>query len=140
MSEGQSWTVNSEHTKKMFLKHVDQLFEKHKHVTFQWETGQQRTKKQNNALHLWLRQLAKVLNDAGLDMRKTLKPEVEIPWTMPSAKHFLWKPVQSAMLGKESTADAERKDYNEVYAVLSRHFSQKHGIQVPEWPQINDQL
>jgi len=136
--DGTSWKVNSKNTKENFLKHVDELFEKHGYVTFSWETGKQRTKKQNNSLHLWLSQLAKMLNDAGLDMKKTLKAETEIPWTMISAKEHLWKPIQQIVIGKESTAEAQRKDYNEIYAVLSRHFSEKHGIQVPEWPSIND--
>ena len=46
----------------------------------------QRTAKQNRALHLYFTHLADELNSAGLDMRKTLKPGVEIPWDGKSIK------------------------------------------------------
>jgi hypothetical protein len=39
-----------------------------------------RTLKQNAALHLMFTQLAQELNEAGFDMKKTLKPEIEIMW------------------------------------------------------------
>lgn len=132
--QGQFWVVNSQHTKQEFLQFAEQLYNKHKYITFQWTTGRQRTGKQNNALHLFLSQLADVLNEAGLDMKKTLKAETEIPWTAISAKEHLWRPIQQVMIGKESTAEAERIDYNKIYEVLNRHLSNKFGITVPAWP------
>lgn len=39
----------------------------------------ERTLTQNRAIHLWFTMLADALNDAGLDMRTVLKPEIEIP-------------------------------------------------------------
>ena len=60
------------------------------------------TDKQMDALHLWFRQLATALNDAGWDARKTLKEEFEIPWTEQMVKSLLWKTVQRIMLEKES--------------------------------------
>ncbi len=38
------------------------------------------TPNQRNALHLYCEMLACALNNAGYDMKKTLKEEVEIPW------------------------------------------------------------
>jgi len=98
------------------------------------KSDSQRTKSQNSAIHLWLQQVADTLNDAGLDMKTVLKEEVEIPWTRESAKNHLWRPIQIIMQDKESTADANRKDYTEVYEVIARHLQQKHGISVPLWP------
>lgn len=132
--QGQHWVVNSEFTKKEFIKHVAKLYDQHKHVTFQWRTGKQRTLKQNNALHLFLQHLADCLNDAGLDMRAVLKEGVEIPWTQDNAKEHLWKPLQKAVIGEESTADAERQDYAKVQEVLARHMGEKFGITIPKWP------
>ena len=37
-----------------------------------------RTEQQNKALHVYYRILADELNDKGLDMRKVLKPEIDI--------------------------------------------------------------
>lgn len=93
----------------------------------------QRTDQQNKALYLYFEMLSKALNDAGLDMRVVLKPEVEIPWTKISVKEHLWRPIQKIMLDKESTTEANTSDYNKIYEVLHRHMAQKHGITVL-WP------
>lgn len=97
-----------------------------------------RTLTQNRALHLWLKWLAEALNAAGCDMRRTLKPEAEIPWTAEAAKEHLWKPIQEAMTGKASTADADRPDYARVQETLARHMASKLGVQAPPWPKKED--
>lgn len=127
------WIVNSQHTKEEFIRFVEETYAQKKYITFYWQIGKQRSPKQNNALHLWLGKIAKRLNDAGLDMRKVLKPEIEIPWTMTAAKEFLWRPVQKAITGKESTKDQETIEYTQIYEVLNRHLSDKFGIS-EEWP------
>lgn len=93
----------------------------------------QRTLTQNNSLHKYLELLADALNDAGLDMKRVLKQEVDIPWTKESAKEFLWRPVQKVMINELSTADAETSEYSVIYNALSRHISEKFGIYIP-WP------
>lgn len=100
-----------------------------------------RTLTQNRALHLWLSQLAQTLNDAGLDMKRVLKTEVDIPWTQESAKEFLWRPIQQVMLSKKSTTEAETSEYNQVYETLSLHLMQKFSIpELPRWPSLETQL
>ena len=128
-------TVNSHLSCEQMVEQVRSLYLEHKYVEFSWHTGRQRTLTQNSALHLWLTWLAERLNAAGYDMRRTLKPEAEIPWTCASAKEHLWRPIQEAMTGKASTAQAERPEYSEVQDVLARHLAQKLGIEAPEWPQ-----
>ena len=59
-----------------------------------------RTRKQNNSIHLYCQQLADTLNDAGLDQRKVLKPEVDIPWDMEDVKEKIWRPIQIALTKK----------------------------------------
>ena len=100
------------------------------------ETEKQRTMPQNRSLHLWLKHLSKTLNDAGLDMKTVLKPEIDIPWDDEGvmAKKHLWKPIQEIMLDIESTADANTKGYSTVYNVLSRNLSEKLGVVPPPWP------
>lgn len=93
-----------------------------------------RTLKQNAALHKFCEMLAEQLNDAGLDMRKVMKPDVDIPWSMLTAKEHLWRPVQKAMTDKTSTTEADTAEYSEIYSVLMRHLSEKfNGVYVP-WP------
>ena len=95
---------------------------------------EQRTLQQNKALHKLFRLLSDQLNDAGYDMKAVLKPEVDIPWTPESVKNHLWRPIQEVMLDKESTTEANTKDYSAVWDVLSRHLSQKLGIKPPPFP------
>jgi hypothetical protein len=90
-----------------------------------------RTLPQNKALHLYCTMLSDALNDAGYDMKKTLKPEIEIPWTPQMIKKHLWKPIQDAMLEKKSTTELETNEVDKVYQVLSRHLSERFCISVP---------
>lgn len=87
----------------------------------------QRTVLQNRALHLYFKLVADTLNDAGLDMRAVLKPEVEIPWTKDTVKDFMWKPIQKIMLDKKSTTELSTKDIDIIYDTMNRHLA-KHGV------------
>jgi len=52
--------------------------------------AKQRTLTQNRALHLFCEWLAETLNDAGYDMRRTLRADVDLPWSQASVKdHFV---------------------------------------------------
>jgi len=135
VSEGFQWIVNSDFSLSQFLNFSKEHYQKHKYVIFTWRHGKQRTPKQNSALHVWLKEVSKALNDAGYDMKRVMKPEVEIPWDDDGimAKEHLWRPIQKIMLDKESTTEPERGDYVKVYEVLNRHLSAKFGISVP-WP------
>jgi len=61
-------------------------------------------------------------------MRRTLKAEVDIPWTAENVKEHLWKPIQKAVMGKESTTKLDRKQVSEVYETLARFLSERHGV------------
>lgn len=97
------------------------------------ETEKQRTLKQNKSLHKFCELLADELNAAGLDMKTVLKPSVDISWSKQSVKEFLWRPIQEAMLQKESTTDLNSAEPSEIHAVLMRHLSEKFGVYV-SWP------
>lgn len=89
-----------------------------------------RTDKQNKALHLYFTHLAEELNNAGYDMRKILKPSVDIPWNSKTVKEFLWRPVMKAQLGKESTTELTTKEIDLIFDTLNRHLSEKFGVSV----------
>lgn len=99
----------------------------------------QRTLKQNDSLHLWFEQVAEALNDAGLDMRAVLKPEIAIPWSKESIKDFLWRPVQQAYLQKKSTTELETKDIDKIFDILTRHLGEKFGLTVP-FPSVEEAI
>lgn len=125
--------VNSEVSRAEFLALASKLYDEHKHVTFSYSLGRQRTLTQNRALHKYCDMLADALNDAGYDMKKVIKQEVDIPWSQQSAKEFLWRPIQKAVTGIGSTTKPETSQYSAIYEVLNRHMSQKFGVSVP-WP------
>lgn len=92
-----------------------------------------RTDPQNKSLHKFCELLATALNDAGYDMKATLREDIDIPWSKDSVKEFLWKPVQLAVTGKESTTELDSGEPSKVYDILMRHMGEKKGINV-EWP------
>lgn len=92
----------------------------------------ERTTKQNGSLHQGLRSLGEKFNDAGLDMRKVLKPEVDIPWTESSVKKFMFNPISIIMYDRTSS-QLSTVEIQKVWDVLIRHTGEKHTITV-DWP------
>ena len=127
--------INSAHSKELFIAQMSKLYDEHKYLRLTMKTGKQRSNLQNSSLHLYLSHLSEALNDAGYDMKKTLKQEVDIPWDAKgvNAKEFLWRPIQKALTKKDSTTKPTTKDYVYIYEVLSRHLVEKFGVNVP-WP------
>lgn len=125
--------INSKPALDAYIDHLKSQWGKHKHIRVDMKTGKQRSLTQNKCLHLYCQQLADALNDAGLDFRQTIKDGVDVPWTPELAKDYLWRPIQKAMTGKDSTTKPERGQYSEIYDVLNRHISGKMGVYVA-WP------
>ena len=96
----------------------------------------QRTITQNKALHLLFTQLAEELNEAGMDMRATLKPGIEIPWDSRMVKEYLWRTIMKAKLGKDSTTEMTTKDIDSIFEIINRALAGK-GIHVP-FPSIEE--
>ena len=126
--------IDSEIALAEFIRDLRKEWHESKYLLVKVRTGRQRTLTQNKALHLFLGMLADELNARNLDMRRVLRHDVEIPWTTDSAKVHLWKPIQEAVIGKESTTEADRIEYTKVYEVLAHHMATKLGVTVPEWP------
>ena len=98
----------------------------------------QRTLKQNKALHLYFTLVSETLNNAGLDMRKALSPEIDIPWSKSSVKEYLWRPIQKAQLQRRSTTELTTRDVNIIYETLNRFLGQKLGIDTPPFPSLEE--
>ena len=69
-----------------------------------------RTIQQNKALWKYFDALAQEFSDHGLDMKKVLKPEIDIPWNKDTICEFLWKPIMKIQTGKESTTELTTKE------------------------------
>lgn len=94
------------------------------------------TAKQRNALHVWLRELAKTLNDSGFSRKEILLSTgeiVDLDWCEDSAKLKIWKPILSALKEKSSTEDQSTTEHDLIYRHIIRFFGEK-GIQCPSWP------
>ena len=87
-----------------------------------------RTTTQNRALHLLFSELAKELNDRGLDMRTVLKPGIDIPWTTETVKEHLWKKIQKIAVNKESTSELSGQEIDLIFMILNKHLGEKFGI------------
>lgn len=108
------------------------------HVTLttgEQDPPDQRTLKQNASLHLWLRQCAQFLNDAGFDVPTVLTAKtVDVPWDEKSFKLLIFDPIFEAHTGKKSSTEANTTDYDRTGKTLMRHFSQNLAISLPPFP------
>ena len=86
----------------------------------------QRTISQNSALHLYFEMIARTLNDNNLGVTIVLKPDTK--WSAEGVKELMWRPIQKAMLGKDSTAKLKKHEVTEVYDVMNKALSERFGI------------
>lgn len=98
-----------------------------------------RTAKQSRALHVLFQLLANELNDNGLDMKRTLKEHIDIPWSGASVKEWLWKPVQKAQLNKDSTTKLTTVEIDQVFDTLVKHLGEQFGISI-NFPSIEQTM
>lgn len=100
------------------------------------EIKKQRTIAQNRACHLLFKFLSDELNNAGLDIRATLKPDFNLPWTPVLIKEILFRPIIKIMLGKQSTTQLKTDEIDKIYDVIVRELGEKHGFECPDFPSI----
>ena len=99
------------------------------------------TRKQQNSLHIYLRQVAQALNDAGYSIQEVLKNfTFELEWSETSVKEILWRIAQKKMLGKESTTKlSKQKEIDLVYEVMNRFLGEKLHIESIPFPSEQQQ-
>lgn len=107
-------------------KEVDVLIE---------EEANRRTKKQNNAIHLYCQLLADEFEEHGLDMKQVI--HADIPPTMELVKENIWRKVQEKMFGKKSTTQLTTDEVSRVYEVINKAIGQEWGIHIP-FPSIEN--
>ncbi len=123
-------TINSALTLADAFTLLTSIWREHKHITITIHP-QQRSQLQNSSIHKYFELLSSELNEKGLDMRKVLKPEVDIPWTAKSIKKYIWKRIQKVMFDTNSTTDLTTKQVSEVYDVIHRNMINVHNVNVP---------
>lgn len=85
-----------------------------------------RTLTQNDSLHLFYKKLADELNGKGMYMQVVLKPTYELRWDTKAVKEHLWKPIQNALLKKESTTELDTDEVSKVHEQLMLALVDKH--------------
>lgn len=93
----------------------------------------QRTENQNNALHLYLTQVAKELDRQGFTLQDVVQKitKVEITPTMHNIKEVVWREIQKAQLGKESTTQLTKHEIDPVYDVMNKWLGTYFQIHIP---------
>ena len=91
-----------------------------------------RTDKQRKALHLYLSRVAKALNEKGITFEVFFNEGYQVEWTMEICKNELWRPIQKAITGKQSTTKPSTAQYPEIYDYLNKRLAE-HSIHIP-WP------
>ena len=89
-----------------------------------------RTQRQNRAMHKLFREISQQMNEQGLTLQQVLRSDVETMMTPKLVKEVIWRPVQKAMYGKESTTQLTTEEVDKVFDVINKHLG-KHGIHVP---------
>lgn len=113
-----------------YLKKIEADTDKSFELIISSDTGK-RTDQQNRALHLWFTQLSTALNEGGYDMRAVIREGVDIFWSPFTVKDHLWRPVQKALLGKESTKDLNKDEIDKVFDVINKAVGERCGVHVP---------
>ena len=124
--------INSAESLAAYKVFLDAQFEKNKFLRLTVKTGKQRSQTQNAALHVFCSQLAEKLNEAGFDFRVFIKEGYPVPFNENLVKEYLWRPIQKAITGKDSTTKPERSEYALIYDSLNLKLAE-HGIFQP-WP------
>jgi hypothetical protein len=133
------WIVDKKDKLDFFISFVKDQYESGKHILYTIKDTT-RSDRQNNAMHLWFRQIANELNDAGYYVRHPFSDKLEIPFTEVLVKETLYKPVIGAMHSKSSTAKLTPTQLSEAAEVLIRWLSEHKGVYVPFPQQLKDQL
>ena len=132
----QFWDLDNDDKVRNFNAHVSYLRLAGKKVRVEILTDEekQRTPTQNRCMRQWHKQCADDLRAAGLDLRQVLRSDAEIPMTASNFMENIWRPVQLAMTGKDSSKLPTTKEYSDIYEVIVKHMAETQGITLPPWP------
>jgi len=136
---GHRWIVDGRDKADFFIKFINDQFQSGEILCYGIKKYG-RTERQNNAMHLWFRQMADQLNDAGYSAKHPFNDEIEVPFTEVLVKEMLYKPIIKAMYDKKSTATLTGGQVSEAAEVLVRWLSEKKGIHAPFPQTLKDDI
>jgi len=80
MTDGHQWLVDHKDKLDFFIAFITAELQSGSHHLYSIKPAG-RSEKQNNAMHLWFRQIAEKLNDGGYHATHPFNNEVEVPFT-----------------------------------------------------------
>jgi len=116
-----------------FAANVWPRIEIHSRIDYQ-KIKDTRTAQQRKAIEVYCRLVGDALNDAGLDMRHVLTKRVDIPWTQPLVKEYIWRDVQEPIVDHRKTSGLEPAQVSEIYDVINRFLSTKFKLKYIPFP------
>lgn len=130
MTDGHQWLVDHKDKLDFFIAFITAELQSGSHHLYSIKPAG-RSEKQNNAMHLWFRQISEKLNDGGYHATHPFNNEVEVPFTEVLVKEMLYKPVIKAMYDKKSTSGLSGRELSEAAEVLVRWLAEHKGFLVP---------
>ncbi|MEI8205061.1 MAG: hypothetical protein WCH34_18730 [Bacteroidota bacterium] len=90
-----------------------------------------RSSQENRALHVLFQNIAYELNRLGLEFtfRGIKGMDIQTTYSPEIVKNFLWKPLQDALLKKESTTELTHNDIALIFEILGKWFAE-NGIEI----------
>ena len=105
---------------------------------------EKRTLNQNDALHLWLTQISKLMREQGITMNQVQKAmeNYDAPVTMEVLKEDVWKKIQFALFKTTSTKDLKKseKQIDDIVDTMVGIFSkaETHNLNLPPFPSLEN--
>ena len=90
-----------------------------------------RSSQENKALHVLFQNIAYELNRLGLEFtfRGIKGMDIQTTYCPEIVKQFLWKPLQDALLKKESTTQLTHNDIELIFEILGKWFAE-NGVEI----------
>lgn len=94
---------------------------------------EQRTIQQNKSIHKYCTMVAEELSNQGQTMQNVIKhiTRVEIHPTKENVKEIIWREIQKALFGKQSTTELNTSQVDKVYQVMSQFLAREFEIDLP---------
>ena len=95
-----------------------------------------RSSKENKSLHVLFQNIAFELNRLGHEFTfKGIKGiDIQTTYTPEIVKNFIWRPLQDALLKKQSTTELTHNDIELIFMILGKWFSE-NGVEI-QFPSI----
>lgn len=98
-----------------------------------------RTSAQNNALHLYFKQVSDQMSDAGFTVQHVLSFSADLQPT-PSFVKRLWQELQLKILGKRHTRHLKKDEIDKVYEEFNLFLAEKLNLESIPFPSFEEMM